>query len=247
MVLLDDEGANILGKYEYTFSTDKILTIQSYYDYTDRVDDFYQQTVKIFDLDLQYQMGVGKINSLTMGSGFRHIIADFADTSQVALNDSTDALYSAFLQDEITLVPEALWFTLGTKWEHNDYTGSEWQPSARLLYKPAANHSLWTSVARAVRTPSMVEDQGTIVLAVIPTDYGVVQSNLLGNEDFSSEELIAYEAGYRWQTSLDLSLDLSVFYNDYDDIYTIGSVSSAPGIDVEFVNGVEGDSRALRR
>ncbi|WP_169309047.1 TonB-dependent siderophore receptor [Desulforhopalus sp. IMCC35007] len=242
---IDDEGADILGKYEYTFSPDKILTIQSYYDYTDRADDFYQQTVDIFDLDLQYQMGLGKINSLTMGSGFRQTRADFSDTNQIALTDTTDDLYSAFLQDEITLVPETLWFTLGTKWEHNDYTGSEWQPSARLLYKPAVNHSLWTSVARAVRTPSMVEDQSKVVLAVIPTEMGVIQSSLVGNDEFSSEELIAYEAGYRWQSSLDFSLDLSVFYNDYDDIYTVAFEPPATGYDLTFVNGVKGNSHGL--
>ncbi|MFT5697691.1 MAG: iron complex outermembrane receptor protein [Desulforhopalus sp.] len=242
---VEDEGADILGRYEYSFSPDKIFTIQTYYDYSDRTDDFYQQTVTVYDLDLQYQMEVGKSNSLNMGSGFRQTRADFADTSQISLTDSTDDLYSAFLQDEITLVPEILWFTLGTKWEHNDYTGSEWQPSARILWKPAVNHSLWSSVARAVRTPSMVEDQSTVLVAVIPTDFGVIQSSLVGNEDFSSEELIAYEAGYRWQSSLNVSLDLSVFYNDYDDIYTVAYVPPATGYDLTFVNGVEGDSLGL--
>lgn len=158
--------------------------------------------------------------------------------------DSEDQLYSAFLQDEITLIPDNLWFTLGTKWEHNDYTGSEWQPSARILWKPAENHSVWTSVARAVRTPSMVEAGGDILLAVIPTDLGVMEVNLVGNEDFYVEELIAYEAGYRLQPGFNLSLDLAAFYNDYDDTYGVTQVSPT-STDLTFMNGSKGDSHGF--
>lgn len=68
---VEDEGANLLARYEHEFSEDKILTVQTYYDYTDREDDYYQQTFNIYDFDLQYRMGVGKSNSLTMGTGFR--------------------------------------------------------------------------------------------------------------------------------------------------------------------------------
>jgi iron complex outermembrane receptor protein len=241
---VEDEGANLLARYEHEFSKDKLLTVQTYYDYTDRADDYYQQTFNIYDFDLQYQMGVGKSNSLTMGTGFRYIDADFAENNQVSMPDSQDQLYSAFLQDEITLIPDNLWFTLGTKWEHNDYTGSEWQPSARILWKPAAKHSVWTSVARAVRTPSMVEAGGQVLLAVIPTEFGVIQSNLYGNEDFDVEELIAYEAGYRLQPGFNLSLDLAVFYNDYDDTYTITQIAPTSP-DLTFLNGTKGDSHGL--
>ena len=242
---IEDEGANILGRYEYSYSDDTILTVQSYYDYTDRLDDFYQQTFSIYDLEVQFQMAAGKSNSLTMGSGYRRTKGEFNDFGQIFLPDRTDDLYSAFLQDEITLIPDNLWLTLGTKWEHNDYTGTEWQPSARILWKPAKNHSLWSSVARAVRTPAMVETGGKIVAAVVPTEFGVVQSNLVGNEDFESEALIAYEAGYRWQTSVDVSIDLAVFYNDYEDIYTLSSEPPATGYDLTFINGITGDSRGF--
>lgn len=241
---VEDEGANLLARYEHEYTEDKILTVQTYYDYTAREDDYYQQTFNVYDFDLQYQMGLGKSNNLTMGTGFRQIDANFTENTQVSIQDRTDQLYSAFLQDEITLLPDNLWFTLGTKWEHNDYTGSEWQPSARILWKPADNHSVWTSVARAVRTPSMVEDGGEIVIAVFPTDFGVMQSNVIGNEDFESEELIAYEAGYRWQPGFNLSLDLAVFYNDYNDTYTVAQVSPTLA-DFTFVNGSEGDSHGL--
>jgi iron complex outermembrane receptor protein len=53
---------------------------------------------------------------------------------------------------------------------------------------------------------------------------------LLGNDDFAAERLVAYEAGYRWQARQRLSLDLALFYNDYDRLASleIGTPFIAP-------------------
>jgi len=56
-----------------------------------------------------------------------------------------DNLYSAFIQDEIVLVEDRLRLTVGSKFEHNDYSGFEFQPSARVLWTPAERHYLWAS------------------------------------------------------------------------------------------------------
>jgi len=47
--------------------------------------------------------------------------------------------------------------TVGTKLEHNDYTGTEWEPGLRLQWQPAATRMFWGAVSRAVRTPSRVD------------------------------------------------------------------------------------------
>ncbi|WP_054761315.1 hypothetical protein [Methylomonas koyamae] len=39
----------------------------------------------------------------------------------------------------------------GGKLEHNDFTGFELQPTARLLWNLDPQHSLWAAVSRAVR------------------------------------------------------------------------------------------------
>lgn len=39
-----------------------------------------------------------------------------------------------------------------------------------------------------------------------------------GNPDFESEELTAYEAGYRFVPDRNLSLEICAFYNDYDHL-----------------------------
>ena len=61
----------------------------------------------------------------------------FAGNNLVTLHPParTDSLYSAFVQDEITLT-KTLSLTLGAKFEHNAYTGYENEPSAQLVWAP---------------------------------------------------------------------------------------------------------------
>ena len=71
-----------------------------------------------------------------------------------ANDERASPTFSAFVQDDIALVPEQLHLILGTKYERNDYTGDEWQPSVRALWTPEGHTTWWASVSRAVRTPS---------------------------------------------------------------------------------------------
>src|SRR4051812_6299334 len=131
----------------------------------------------------------------------------------------TMQLPSAFVQDEISLSPDLLRLTLGTKIEHHYFSGWELQPNARLLWTPEPNHTVWAAVSRAVRAPSRSEHDVRSVFASVPgsppTDY---ISEMHGRID--SETVIAYELGYRIQLLNQLSFDLSTFYNDYDHFAT---------------------------
>src|SRR5205085_9969288 len=126
-------------------------------------------------------------------------------TQTVTMNPDgrTLNLFGAFLQDEVTLVPERLRLTLGSKFEHNDFTGFEVQPSGRLLWTPRERLTFWGSVSLAVRTPSRAEDD-VILNQVIPPGAIAPGSpafltTIYGNRNFVSEELLAYELGYRFQ------------------------------------------------
>lgn len=218
---LDNKGANLTTNMEHLFDNGQKLSAQLYYDYNKRNEDPYSLEFKTFDLELQYDMQLGSDHNITLGSGYRNVDSSFEESFQLYLPDSNYDLFSAFIQDEIHLVDDRLIATFGVKWEHNDFTGNEWQPSAKLLWKVKENHSLWTSVSRAVRTPSIVEDSGSVVLASYPTPAGTGTFELNGNNDFESEVVYAYEAGYRWQTSATLSTDIALFYNDYDSLYNI--------------------------
>ena len=230
---VSSDGGNIIGDWQQQFSSGDQLSLKAYYDYNSRDESYYGQKIRTADFELQYETLLGEINSLTMGAGYRYIEGEFTKSLQISVPDQSSNLYSAFVQDEIAFIADTLWVTGGIKYEHNDFTGSEWQPSVRLLWKPKEGHSFWSSVARAVRTPSMVENGGTVTAAVIPTPFGVQKIQLQGNEAYGSEELIAYEAGYRWQVTPDLYIDLAGYYNDYDDLY--GTTTASGLYSTEFL------------
>jgi iron complex outermembrane receptor protein len=240
------EGGNLLGRWHKEWGTGQALTFKVYYDSATRDEKLYDQRWNTVDVDMQYETRWGQRQNLTMGNGFRSIQGTFEPVFQASLPDVTDSICNAFFQDEILLATDALWLTLGTKYEHNDHTNNEWQPSTKLLWKPASGHSLWGSVARAVRTPSPFERYGRLLLGVIPapqSPQGFVPISLTGNPNFISEILIAYETGYRWQARETLSFDLALFYNDYDKIYSVQATTPSPtGINYDFVNGVAGSS-----
>ncbi|MBC8041455.1 MAG: TonB-dependent receptor, partial [Opitutaceae bacterium] len=134
-----------------------------------------------------------------------------------------------------TLVPDRLTLTAGTKLEHNDYTGIEIQPSASLVYTPTKRQTLWASVSRAVRTPSVLE-AGQTFAPVFGAPFigpgGILYiPTLVGNPGVASETLWAYELGWRIQPTDRVSVDVSLFYNDYENVITVGSTPVfVPGV-----------------
>lgn len=233
---------NLLGRWQQDLGGGRALTLQSYIDqsrYEMDVDAF-EQDFKTLDMDLQYETPLGSRQHLSLGAGHRLTAIDFTSTASIGFPDRNDRLYSAFAQDEINLLADTLWLTLGTKYEHNDYSGSELQPSAKLLWKPMPRHSLWASVARAVRTPTPMEQEGHVTVGTYPTPWGDGRASILGTSGFDSETVVAYETGYRWQASETLSLDLALFLNDYDKLYSLADHPAYPDYDLLFINGLAG-------
>jgi iron complex outermembrane recepter protein len=209
--------------------------LQTYFDRTRRDSSVESEDRNTFDVDFQHRFALGDRQTITWGAGYRVTSDKIGNSFDIELdpNERTSDLFSAFVQDEISLVPKKLALTLGSKFEHNDFTGFEIQPSARLLWTPAERHSIWASVARAVRTPSRAEDDITLRQEPVyprgalfpgagpipPSPAAITTIN--GDRDFGSEILIAYEAGYRVQLHDRLSVDLAAFYNDYDELRSI--------------------------
>ena len=130
----------------------------------------------------------------------------------------TDGLYSAFIQDEITLT-NSLSLTVGTKVEHNVFTGFEYEPSAQLMWQPTARQGIWISASQAIRQPSR-EDAGIrLDLFTIPQPGGgfaLVEG--IGTPNPLAERLHGLEVGYRAQVSRNLSVDIATFANFYRDL-----------------------------
>ncbi len=124
---------------------------------------------------------------------------------------------------------------LGSKFEHNDYSGFEAQPSGRIAWVPDDRQLLWTSIARAVRTPSRIEHDLEVDFVTPPSGFG----RLIGDDRFRSEKVLSYQAGYRVQPLETLFLDVTGFYNRYDDLLTI-----EPG--APFEEAADGGTRTIQ-
>lgn len=220
------EGGNLLGRWNHSFSSDSELTVQMYYDHTDRDFSLAREIRDTMDVDAQHRFLVGDRQEIVWGAGYRYSVDNIHDSPEFKMSDPQVGLQlaSAFAQDEITLVPDRLRVTVGTKIEHNDFTGFEVQPNGRVAWTPSERHTLWGSVSRAVRTPSRAERSASFfvdppsALAGLPLPTVIP---IFGNPEFGSEDLMAYEIGYRVKIHPRLTLDVAAFYNDYDHLKSV--------------------------
>src|SRR5207237_7007236 len=114
------------------------LTVQSYYDRTERDAAIFTERRNTIDFDAQHRFALGSRNEVIWGMGYRWTSDEVGGSQTIVFTPANDSvnLFSAFVQDEVTLVRDRLKLTLGTKLEHNDFTGFELEPGARLLWTP---------------------------------------------------------------------------------------------------------------
>jgi iron complex outermembrane recepter protein len=226
-------GMNVLGRWKHEFSRDSDITWQAYYD--DNVRHFFDYGydgasfhTQTLDFDFQHDFVANKYNNLTWGLGYRRISSDFGNSFYINFSPENyyENLYSGFVQDKISLVQDKLFLTLGSKFEHNDFSGFEYEPSAKLAFTPTDSQTLWASVSRAVRTPNQANQDIRLILAAVPhspTEFLAEGSNVAA----AAEKLTAYEIGYRVMPRDDFSIDVTGFYNDYTQLVSASNGSAS--------------------
>jgi len=219
-LLTHQNGENLLARWRHVLDEDSDWTLQMYYDAWMQDNTMQTEQVRTFDVDFQYRFPVGRRHGITCGAGFRNVDSFFGGgdtfTNWYPYPYLTMNYSNQFVQDEITLVEDRLFLTLGSKLEQNPFTGLEYQPNIRLLYAPDKRHSVWGAVSRAVRTPSRYQEQVTLTL---PPLFPNVYPRVYGSNASRSEAVLAYELGYREQTTERLSWDIAAFYNVYDNLW----------------------------
>lgn len=236
------KGFNLLGRWEEKHSDTLNSTFQTYFDYQSPDYSSLQQAISTVDFDYQTAWKADERNDVMWGAGARYVNADLTGSTTIFANDPnvTQSIFSAFLQDQYALSPKELYLTLGSKFEHNSFSGFNMQPSARLAWYPDNKQTVWGAVSRAVRTPSITEHSNMAlnVLAVPPDMY-----QLRSSKSFNSEELVAYEIGYRVKPTDTLTLDSTAFINDYDKLATL-EPGAPDGIYIPFYYSNLGKGRA---
>jgi len=217
----DDDG-NLLARWTHRFLNGSDISVQAYYDQSHVFVFGVNNWASIGNVDFQNHLRIGGRNDVVWGLSYRANANRFSGNSLVTLNplERTDSLYGAFVQDEITLT-QTLSLTLGSKFEHNSYTGFEIEPSAQLVWAPTAHHTVWTSAAKAIRQPSNIDSGLETISAVQPLPgglYGLV--TVSGNPNTKVEQLRDYETGYRAQLSRRISIDVTGFLSFYKNLQT---------------------------
>ena len=209
----DVHGGFVQAQVARRTSTTSELRVRADYDYTyRRVPLQFEEGRHTADVEIQQQTAVGRRHRVVLGGQFGASTARAIGSGGFFFDPErrTTTVASGFLQDEIE-AGTGLFLTLGSKFEANNYTGLEIQPTARIRWSPDDRQTLWGAVSRAVRLPTRFDTD----LRVLSPGGALVLS---GNEDFESESVIAYEGGYRIQPHARLALDAAVFANRYDNL-----------------------------
>ena len=224
----DVKGGFLMLAWEHEISANSDFQIQTYYDHSDKQDISPNETRDTFDIDMQHRFKPLAKHDVVWGLGYRLSKDDTEGSFTFSLDPAsrTQRIFSAFIQDEISLNGDDLFLTVGTKVEKNSFSTNnlEWEPNLRMSWHATEQQTLWGSVARAVRTPSRVEQNGTINGAVlppgIPPDFYPAPAviTISGNPELETEEVTAFELGYRIRPSENWQADVSVFYNEYENV-----------------------------
>jgi iron complex outermembrane receptor protein len=244
-------GGDLVGRWKRVLSDRSDFQLQAYYDHTNHFEPEFGESRDTFDVDFLDHLTLPGKQDFLWGLGARLSPANYAQTVpsiDFLPHHQTDEVYSGFLQDEIPLVRNQLSLTIGSKLEHNNYTGFEVQPDARLLWTRTPKQTFWLSASRAVRTPSRIEEDVQLTDFAITVPFPIYL-RVYGSNQFVSEQLIAYEGGFRTSLKRNFYLDLAVFYNDYNDLssYQVGApffeIAPTPAhaiIPLATSNGIEG-------
>jgi len=212
-------GGNLLVRWEHELAPESKLRAQFYFDHTEYRQPVIEELRDTLDFDLQHQVKIFLGQQLTWGLGYRWTNSNIANTPTAAMNDrhKVSEIASAFIQDEIPLY-ETVKLTIGSKFEYNNYTGFEAEPGLRLSWRPAVNHAVWFSAARAVRSPSQADDDLAFVYSNLQPTTPPTLIRVAGSHDFESENMTALELGYRVQPHETVTLDIATFYNRYNNL-----------------------------
>ncbi len=215
-------GGFLQGIWNRTYSPRSDMTLQVSYDQYAR-NDVVGEKRKTFGLSFQDHLRWSERHDLTWGFEYRRSASNAPGSFFVSFVPSrvTTQLLSSFLQDEIAILPDRLYLTVGTKLEDNHYTGFEAMPSIRVAFAPSANRTIWAAMSRVDRTPSETDNGLRANLGELPPFGGLpVFLQLIGNPHFQDEVSTVYEAGFRTAAAKRLTLDLSAYYGNYDDQQT---------------------------
>lgn len=223
-------GGNLIARWQRNNSESNKLSLQLYYDHTEREMLISPQIFNTVDLDFQHRFSPINSHDIIWGVGYRFNQYTVENTPTLSFKDSSveNYLFSAFLHNEISLVSDKLFLILGSRFEKSSVSEFNIQPNTRLLWTANSNISFWGSISRAVRSKTKGEtDISYNYLTIPPNKYpnssgtSPLRLEIVGNNNFKSENVLAYELGSRSELAHNLFADVAFYYNRYSDLRVI--------------------------
>lgn len=216
-------GGNILARWQRSLSQRNTIQVQGYYDRTNRHEPNLGELRNTFDIDFLQNLQLGR-HKISWGLGTRfEPVKDIQVVSGLTFLPAsrTDYLLTAFLQDEIELVPKRLALTLGAKALHTNFThGIGYEPSVRLAWTLDQKQTVWAAFTHTLRTPSDVEENFYLSgLAGFLPDGTPYMGRFNANSRFAPEQMNGYELGYRRLFGKHVLTDISSYFNHYHDLF----------------------------
>ncbi|MHA2939119.1 TonB-dependent receptor plug domain-containing protein [Vibrio sp. RC27] len=224
---------SLMSRVDHSVDRDTSQMLQVAYTGTTSKNMYYQENNNTLDIDYQRNALMNSIQ-FDWGINYRYADLELSETDYVAIENDSYKMeqYGAFIQAQFELSPDELKFIIGNKSEHNEMTGWEHQPMARLVWTPDSRHTLWGSVSRGVRIPSLIEYSADITVGGVSVseldpslsayeDMYVTQM-LKGNEDVEAETSVSKEIGYRYN-STDWTADISLFHTNSNNVTALES------------------------
>lgn len=240
------QGGHLLARWTRALENEGEFALQVYHDFTRRqlMDSGYQENIDVIDVDMTHSFNLNDWNRLTWGLNYRNNERNTDDSFRFRMRPARRSVDTRglFVQDEMQLLQDRLRVTAGAKFEDHYITGMEVQPSLRAAWMPDQRQTYWGAVSRAVRTPSWLEMGARANINVKqaaepPVTPLPMLTSVMGNRNYRSEDVLAFEAGYRAQWSKAFSLEAATFYNRYRRLMTLedrnGCLSATPAPSME--------------
>lgn len=208
--LIETDSFFFLYQGDYDYGTNDKLSWLAYYDYSDRSSSISDEQRKVSHIEFNNQLGFSA-HEISFGAYARQIRDKTRSDSSFKLDPAARDvdIYSLFLQHKWQPSDADLSIVSGIRYEHNDDTGWEYNPTIRAAYQASPNATIWSAWTRSVRTPSRFNSDALL-------DFGFFQVPLAA-QHLAASVTHSYEAGIRQLLTQQSSIDLSLFLDRQDD------------------------------
>jgi len=219
-------------KYEHAFPADLWLQGRLYYDHYDYYGEgIYsgvlnrdESTSNRIGTELQVSKLLADSHLLIAGAGLSYSSTSFSNYDQDPFSSYLDVrnnavTWSAFLQDEYTILPELI-LNAGLRFDHYELFGGEASPRLALVYSPLAQSTIKLIYGEAFRAPNNYE-----------LYYTAAGLGLTANPNLKPEKIRTYELVYEQRLLEHYRLTLSGFYNKISDMVRVVPDPGDPTLD----------------